>query len=234
MANHQISRREFILGGLTLVAGGCATREPFQLPARPHPIQRTVLPQPTSIPSPTAPVPTPVAPSPPLPLQAIARSNWAKGNPVRLRIKAMTPINRITVHHEGSTPVFFNDERSTAARLEMIRRYHTNERHWADIGYHYIIDRAGRLWQGRDLRYQGAHVKNHNPCNIGVMVLGNFNKQRPTRQQTQMLHRTLNQLMRTFRVPKQQIFTHQELGPTTCPGTSLQAFMVALRGKRFS
>ena len=233
MADHHISRREFILGGLTLAAGGCATREPFQLPPRRRHVQPTILHGPPPLPRNPAHVPTPVTPIQHPPLQAIARSNWTKGGPIRSRIRAMAPINRITVHHEGSTPVYFNDARSTAARLEMIRRYHTNERHWADIGYHYIIDRAGRLWQGRELRYQGAHVKYHNPSNIGIMVLGNFNKQRPTKQQTQKLHQTLSRLTRTYRVATQQIFTHRELGPTTCPGTSLQAFMVALRGKRF-
>jgi hypothetical protein len=40
----------------------------------------------------------------------------------------------------------------------------------ADIGYHYTIDPTGRIWEGRPVQYQGAHVKmnnEHNQCAEG-------------------------------------------------------------------
>ena len=30
-----------------------------------------------------------------------------------------------------------------------------------DVGYHYAVDRAGRVWECRPLTWQGAHVRNH-------------------------------------------------------------------------
>ena len=99
--------------------------------------------------------------------------------------------------HHGSPrrqpPAFLTDtnERAAAARLEEVRKYHTENNGWADIGYHYIIDPAGRLWQGRLDTQQGAHVRDNNAHNLGIMVLGNYNHQRPNDAQLNMLQRAV-------------------------------------------
>ena len=69
----------------------------------------------------------------------------------------------------------------------MIRRGHVNHNGWADIGYHFAVDRAGRVWSCRPLVWQGAHVKDRNEGNIGVLVLGNFEIERPTSAQLNAL-----------------------------------------------
>ena len=144
----------------------------------------------------------------------------------------MGPIKRITAHHEGSTPVYFSDQAATIQRLEAIRRYHAQDRHWGDIGYHYVIDRAGTIWGGRDVRYQGAHVKGHNENNLGIMVLGNFDEQDPSSKQLATLESLLLTLMQWYNVPAQHVHTHRELAPgrTECPGHMLQQHMIKLRG----
>lgn len=140
----------------------------------------------------------------------------------------MGGVNRITVHHEGWTAVWFTDKGTTAKRLDQIRRNHV-DRGWGDIGYHYIVDRAGRVWEGRSTRYQGAHVKEQNEHNVGVLVLGNFNVQQPSEAQMRALVQTLRGLMRAYNVPASRVYTHRELNSSTCPGRNLQARMVALR-----
>jgi N-acetyl-anhydromuramyl-L-alanine amidase AmpD len=163
-------------------------------------------------------------------LPVVARGRWCSQGIAHLDIDAMNGIQRITVHHEGFQPVYFRDERSTAQRINAVRNAHL-ARGWADIGYHFIIDREGRIWEGRDLRYQGAHASDQNEHNIGVMLLGNFDRQAPTQAQTSSLQLTLNSLMRSHHVRKNRVFTHQELPrqATSCPGRSLQAHMVTLR-----
>lgn len=143
----------------------------------------------------------------------------------------MGSIRRITVHHEGSTPVTFTDPAATIRRLEGIRRYHFRERGWGDIGYHYVIDRSGYIWAARDLSYQGAHVKDHNERNLGIMVLGNFDEQRPSVEQFNTLQRAVATFMRGYDVPLQRVYTHRELTPghTECPGRYLQQYMVKIR-----
>ena len=162
----------------------------------------------------------------------VSRAAWTPAGLASRNVQAMNGVNKITLHHEGGSPVTFTDTRSACARLEQIRQTHTRDRGWADIGYHYVIDRAGRVYQGRDPRYQGAHVAETNPHNLGVMILGNFEDQRPSDAQVQSLGRFIATLARTYRLPRTAIYTHRELKPTACPGRHLQTHIDTLRTRR--
>ncbi|MEM8783330.1 MAG: peptidoglycan recognition family protein, partial [Planctomycetota bacterium] len=181
--------------------------------------------------SPPQPARTAVAaapsPTPPLRLHVIPRAAWTRA-PVGSNINRLDGVNRITVHHAGGSPFWNTDARSTYRTLESIRGGHRSNG-WADIGYHFIVDRDGRILEGRSLRYQGAHVKDNNEHNVGVMVLGNFNEQSPSARQLQSLNATLNALAATYQVPVHRVYTHRELGQTACPGRSLQAHMDRIR-----
>ncbi|MEM1211897.1 MAG: peptidoglycan recognition family protein [Planctomycetota bacterium] len=165
-------------------------------------------------------------------LTMLPRSAWTRQGPTLTEINPMQKVERITVHHEGWNAVYFTDRPSTAARLEQIRKVHTRDRGWSDIGYHFIVDRSGTVWQGRELKYQGAHVRDQNERNIGILVLGNFDKQSPSREQTASLVGLLKRLQSAYRVPTARVRTHQEYNATSCPGKVLQAQMAAIR-KRF-
>lgn len=143
----------------------------------------------------------------------------------------MLPVQYVTVHHDGMDPFYGTDARSTAARLEAIRRAHRNKG-WGDIGYHFAVDREGRVWEGRPLAWQGAHVKNHNEGNIGVVALGNFDRQTPTPAQLQALNRIVSHLLRRYNVPLARLKTHQEWSATACPGINLQRYMITARNNR--
>lgn len=162
-------------------------------------------------------------------MRVLSRRQWTDAQPLQNHINPMRGVRQITVHHEGWIPVHFTDTASTVERLRTIQRVHVEDRGWADIGYHFVIDRAGRVWQARDVRYQGAHVRNHNEHNVGVMVLGNFEKQQPSSAQLQQLVVTLRSLMNQYRVPLNRVYTHQELNPTACPGRFLQPRLVSIR-----
>ena len=123
------------------------------------------------------------------------------------------------------------DSNAIARKLSNIRNGHINRRPeaFADIGYHYIIDPAGRVWEGRPLRYQGAHVEKRNEHNLGIMVMGNFEEQKPTTAQLSTLERFVIDQMRRYQVSAGNLFTHKELGGTLCPGKNLQRWMLAQR-----
>ena len=140
----------------------------------------------------------------------------------------MGRVNKITIHHEGSSPFYSTNQGDVARRLESIRAGHVSKG-WADIGYHYVIDPAGRVWQGRPTSLQGAHVKDENPGNLGVMVLGNFESQRATPAQLATLDQFVASQMRQYGVSVRNVYTHRELRPTACPGRSLQAYMLQTR-----
>lgn len=234
----KLTRREVMLAGLGLALAGCAEKTSAVFtgtrPGAPWPMDG-LRPTPTgariqTTTSSSTATAEPEKPHAPIKgIKPLPRLRWAKASPITSRMNPMNGIERITVHHEGWTPVHFSDVRSTAERLETIRAAHLERMTAGDIGYHYIIDRAGRIWQGRDLRYQGAHVKDQNEHNIGVMVMGNFDVQSPTRAQYATLQTLLTYLMHEYNVPRSRVFTHQELGTTHCPGTALQKHMVELR-----
>lgn len=218
-------RRFLLLGGLALLAG-CASDSSMTLPGPIWPDLDTSCPMPPAPPTVTqGPAPTPMPFSGVLP-----RSEWTRSAPVCSLMNPMLPVKHITVHHDGLAPFVSSDLRSSAQRIEMIRNGHRGNG-WGDIGYHFLIDREGRVWEGRPINFQGAHVKNWNEGNLGVCCLGNFEEQSPTPAQIAALERQLQVLMRTYGVPKSRVKTHREWAgaKTACPGRSLQAQMVQMR-----
>jgi hypothetical protein len=165
------------------------------------------------------------------------RAAWAAAGDVP-NIKdmdRMLPPKYITIHHDGMTPFWGVTDLEARLRLEWIRNGHRGKG-WSDIGYHYIVDRSGVVWQGRDVtKWQGAHVKNRNENNIGVMCMGNFMLQRPSAAQVAGLNRTVAQLQRVYRIPTANVKTHKEWegAKTECPGTNLQSKVLALRKTGF-
>ncbi|MEM0913911.1 MAG: peptidoglycan recognition family protein [Planctomycetota bacterium] len=161
----------------------------------------------------------------------LPRSAWTATGPTLGLVSPMRGVQRVTVHHEGWRPFYATDRNATANRLEIIRASHTGKRGWGDIGYHYVVDRAGRTWQARPLAYQGAHVKNRNEHNIGVLVLGNFEQQTPTNAQLAGLQATLAGLCAAHRITPARVHTHREFNPTACPGRHLQPRVNVIRDR---
>jgi hypothetical protein len=221
------------LAALNLLIHGCAS-SPTGGSSRPRPTWSTG-PTPRTASrgayNPAVYTPAPAAPSAtPGGLTLLPRSQWTSAPVNTGSTDPMNGVSRLTVHHDGMDELLWADDlASSKARLELIRKSHLN-RGFADIGYHYVIDRAGRVWEGRPMAYQGAHAGGvNNQHNVGVLVLGNFDRQQPTVAQLQTLPQSLRLLMAHYRVPVSRVYTHQELKPTACPGTSLQARMVQLR-----
>jgi len=222
-----------VAGGAVMIAG-CATKRdtvvdvvsPGEPIGRPRPAPGSTT---TRDPVHTPPAPRPATPTPATgSSHVMPRTAWTREQPRTWLANPMGRVTRITIHHDGMPPVTLRSEAEVIDRIEAIRRAHLR-RGWADIGYHYVIDPMGRVWQARPRSLQGAHVKYNNEQNLGVMVLGNFMEQRPTLRATAALDRFVASNMRFFGVPLDRVYTHRELRPTACPGTHLQAHMVAAR-----
>ncbi len=85
-------------------------------------------------------------------------------------------IRQVHVHHTVNT----NDYRraEVPAMLRAMYRYHTKNLGWSDLGYNFLVDRFGRLWEGRAggprRAVHGAHTLGFNHASVGVAVIGNF------------------------------------------------------------
>ena len=165
-------------------------------------------------------------------ISAVSRSYWHAAAPQASRMTRMGGYDRITVHHEGNaTPNYDSNATAVACSLRRIQNAHCKTMHAGDIGYHFIIDRQGTIWQGRELRYQGAHVKSNNSNNIGIMCLGNFEIQQPTQAQVNTLARLCQALMQGYHIPRNKLYGHRELRSTACPGRNLFPLVVNIRNR---
>ncbi|MCD8138601.1 MAG: peptidoglycan recognition protein family protein [Planctomycetaceae bacterium] len=165
---------------------------------------------------------------------AVSRNSWGATAAVPAKMKMMNGVKRITIHHEGSAKPN-NDTAPTqvAATLRLIQSQHRKRMGAGDIGYHFIIDRTGVIWQGRDWNYQGAHTSGANSNNLGVMLLGNFEIQQPTAQQIQSLNALVASLVRKYGLnPATDIFGHSDFCNTACPGKHLKGQVQMLRRLR--
>lgn len=223
-----LARRAVLLAGLGALAGCASARSGRALPGAIWPADRTLADVGTPVP-PRAAVTSPDA----LP-GVMPRSRWGRGELIPSRANPMAPCRHITIHHDGMRPFYGTSESEVALRIEKIRAMHVGANGWADIGYHFVVDRAGRSWEARPIDYQGAHVKNENVGNIGVLCLGNFEEQHPTRQQIEGLRVLLLALSARYGIPSRNILTHQEWpsARTLCPGVHLQRQIAAIRRDR--
>ena len=202
---------------------------------KPAPVALTTT-QPVAPPR-TAPVTT-VRPGPFSRIQVIGRSDWrarAMGN--RGRPGPLGRVKRITIHHTATPGTVGTGWAENAQRMRSIQSTHQRDRGWADIGYHYVIDAAGRIWEGRELRYQGAHAGNSraNAGNIGIALMGDFGHRDPPAMQLAALEKLTVHLASRHGVRPERITGHNDVakefraGGTECPGRHLSRRLPGLR-----
>ena len=175
--------------------------------------------------------PAPPAPAPPSaasPPGIHPRSEWG-ALPASTPYAVMTPM-RISVHHtEERQPM---TREAAIEELRAIQSFHQHGRGWIDIGYHFLIDGSGEIWEGRPLPAIGAHVKDNNEGNIGVSLMGDFHPPKnhtPTPAQIQSLVTLLRWLTAAYHIPVDKILGHRDQEQTACPGKTLYALLDKIR-----
>lgn len=108
----------------------------------------------------------------------IARSAWGPGLRPRGPI-LYGEIHLGIVHHTEGANDYASSE--VAATLRSIYAFHRFVRGWKDIGYNFLIDRFGRIWEGRaggiDEPVVGAQSGGYNAVSTGVAILGSYSAQ---------------------------------------------------------
>jgi hypothetical protein len=161
-------------------------------------------------------------------LPLLRRADWSPVLPKPWKLKLADIYDRITVHHAGAGPNYHTSKNAVARDMEGVLVSHI-QRNYGDIGYHFVVDYSGTVWEGRSLAYEGAHVVAQNERNIGVMLLGNFDSQSPSLAQVTSLDRLVALLRDRFRVKPHRVFGHRDLGYSACPGVNLYAHVTRLR-----
>jgi len=91
------------------------------------------------------------------------------------------------VHHTVNANTYTRAE--VPALLRSIYAYHVRVRGWSDIGYNYLIDRFGRIWEGRyggiDRAVVGAHTLGYNDDSFAASAIGNYQIAKPSKAMIQ-------------------------------------------------
>ncbi|WP_402466799.1 N-acetylmuramoyl-L-alanine amidase [Isoptericola aurantiacus] len=188
----------------------------------------------------------------------VTRSQWGADESLRGSWPEVSGrLDAIFVHHTAGTNSYSKSQ--SAAIVRGIYAYHTKSRGWPDIGYQFLVDRFGRIFQGRSGAVHdnpiGAQVGGYNTGTIGVSVMGDYETARPSSQVMHSLMRVIAWKAYRYGIGAKShvmlptgsstgsttradpgewvrvpaITTHRTTNYTACPGQHLQSQMRALR-----
>jgi hypothetical protein len=149
------------------------------------------------------------------------------------------------VHHTAGSNAYTRSQ--SAAIVRGIELYHVRGNGWNDIGYNFLVDKYGQVFEGRaggiERNVIGAHAQGFNTGSAGVALIGNYSATRVSAAALHALAGLLawrldvahvdplstvawrsggNPEFRAGRVVKlRTISGHRDTGPTSCPGAAL-------------
>lgn len=155
-----------------------------------------------------------------------------------------TPTHLIVHHSAGHT----NSNDFAAVVRSYWTLHTTSPRNWADIGYNWLIDRNGVLYQGRafatsgNMNVIGAHVGGRNSFTMGVCVIGDYSNTMPTATSLTQLRtvlawkaneRSIDVLGISTQAGEQKrnISGHQDMTATQCPGFTFYRHLPTMRDR---
>jgi hypothetical protein len=188
----------------------------------------------------------------------ISRARWgADESKKNCSIGYSSTVRAVTVHHTAggnsySTPA------QAQAQLRADYAYHTDVLGWCDLGYNFVVDKFGNIYEGRsggvDKPVAGAHAGGFNTDTVGISALGDYSKvavpsamvsaiakvaawKLDTHNRNPQGRVTLTSAGGTSKYAAGQnvtlpvIFGHRDTGLTECPGTHLYANLSSIRSQ---
>ncbi len=172
----------------------------------------------------------------------ISRASW--GADERLRYDNQGEIwppeyrevEHVIIHHTD-TPNY----QDPVAAIRSIYYYHTVTQGWGDIGYNYLVDFRGNIYEGRvgGANVIGGHAFQYAEGSSGIGVMGDFDVRQPDSAAvsaiiaiTAYTGRFLNPLGSAdfFQVPSlPTICAHRDVNASTCPGNFLYDDLPSIR-----
>ena len=133
------------------------------------------------------------------------------------------PITTIVVHHTAG--MASNDIRRVSAEISRLHKRKFRKMGKSaglHVAYHYLITPNGRVWKVRDPDDIGHHAGNWsvNKRSLGICLVGDFSKHRPTKVQVQSLDTLVRRLQKERRI--KSIIPHSYCRATLCCGEYLK------------
>jgi hypothetical protein len=164
-----------------------------------------------------------------------SRAAWGANERLRTRRPTFGTVRAGFVHHTVNTNGYGRAD--VPAIIRGIYAFHTQVNGWSDIGYNFLVDRFGRIWEGRAggpaRDVIGAHTLGFNDVAFAMSAIGNFQTAQPSPAMVRAFGRLMgwklgiNNVragdMRQFlhRRSFRAISGHRDAGATLCPGVHL-------------
>ncbi|HEY0870587.1 MAG TPA: N-acetylmuramoyl-L-alanine amidase, partial [Acidothermaceae bacterium] len=116
----------------------------------------------------------------------LTRTDWGADESLRMNACPTGPqytgTPQVAFLHHTDTPNNYAPE-DVPAIIRSIYAFHVEGEGWCDVGYNFLVDRFGRIWEGRyggiDKAVLGAHTGGFNTNSFGVSLIGTFNTAQP-------------------------------------------------------
>jgi hypothetical protein len=183
----------------------------------------------------------------------LSRPAWGANERIRRGRPDFADTVRFAVVHHTAGSNSYTRARS-ASIVRGIQRYHVLANGWDDIGYNFLVDKYGQVFEGRfggvDRNVVGAHAQGFNQGSTGVALIGNYDATSATPAAKAALTRLLAWRLDVAHVDPTTLFSwrstgnpkfpagrmvtlrtisgHRDTGYTTCPGSSLYGALPSL------
>ena len=180
----------------------------------------------------------------------VSRADWHANEEIVRAAPRFAPAVRLAIVHHTATSNSYTPAQA-AAIVRGIEVYHVKGNGWDDIGYNFLVDRFGTVYEGRAggiaRNVIGAHAEGFNSGTVGVALIGNFTNARPPKAMQAALVDLLawrldvahidplsrvvylsggNAKFRAGRsVTLRAISGHRDTGPSECPGSAAYALL---------
>ena len=113
----------------------------------------------------------------------VPRLSWGADESIRRAAPSYADEVRFSiVHHTAGRNDYSRGE--AAAIVKGIQLYHVRGNGWNDIGYNFLVDRFGTIYEGRfggsERNVVGAHAQGFNTGSVGIALLGTYGSTAPS------------------------------------------------------
>jgi hypothetical protein len=185
----------------------------------------------------------------------VPRAGWGAQDCPPRTAPAYGTVQAAFVHHTVNVNDYSREE--SPQIVLAICRYHRNSNGWNDIGYNFLVDRYGTIFEGRaggiDRAVVGAQAQGYNDQSTGIANIGTFTSVPQTPEGIQAMARLIrwklplhgvptsgsttltsrggssNRYPAGTRVQLDRVIGHRDTGSTECPGDALYAQIPELR-----
>lgn len=149
----------------------------------------------------------------PIVLEVISKAGWGARETGAFDTHDLV---RLTYHHSASGG---SDPAGAAERIRGYQRYHQGQG-WPDVAYHYLIDQAGRIYEGRPVDAPGDTFTEYDPNGHFLLCLdGDFDIGPPSDESIEALVFMLAWAAHAFDISPDTLAGHRDHAATTCPGS---------------